>query len=624
MLLSDTLRLRAAFDHRHIFLDPDPDPARSWAERKRLFDLPRSSWDDYDRAVISEGGGVFSRSLKAIVLSEPIKSVLDVKAETLSPNELITAILASRAELLYLGGIGTYVKASSQSNLDVGDKANDAVRVNARDLRCRVVAEGANLGFTQAGRVEFALGGGRIDTDAIDNSAGVDTSDHEVNIKILTGAAERAGRLTRGERDALLVSMTDEIASHVLAHNYDQTLALSLLEAGASQDLDAHVRFIADLEASGRLDRALEGLPGDATIAQRAAEGKSLTRPELAVLLAYGKLDLFDDIIAGAAPDDPHFQATLESYFPSALTRFEPEMTHHRLRREIIATVIENDMVNLCGPSFAGRVRAATGCDTAALVTAFEAARQIFRFSDLWSRVERLDGQAPASAQTALYRELAHGLRGLTFWLVRRAGRGGRDIEGLSRTYRPAVDAVKALVPAVLSPFEQKAAVHRAKAWIKMGAPKDIAHSVALVRPLALVPDLADLADRQAWPIEHAAFVFNRVGGAFAFDRLRAAAAARPPADTFERQAVRRLIGDMLEEQAAVSGAVMAFVGPPARHEPPEKSVSAVAAWSLAHSEAVRTTRRLVEEVEKAPGGWNFPKLTVANAALRELSGAPR
>jgi glutamate dehydrogenase len=621
MLLSKTLRLRAAFDHRHIFLDPDPDPARSWAERKRLFDLSRSSWDDYDRAVLSEGGGIFSRSLKSIVLSEPVRAFLDVKTEALSPSELITAILKSRAELLYLGGIGTYVKAVSESNLDVGDKANDPIRVNGRDLRCRVVGEGANLGFTQAARVEFALGGGRIDTDAIDNSAGVDTSDHEVNIKILTGAAERAGRLDRGDRDVLLVSMTDEIASHVLAHNYDQSLALTLLEAGAAQDLDAEARFIADLEASGRLDRALEGLPSAATIALRAAAGKGLTRPELAVLLAYGKLDLFDDIIASAAPDDPHFQATLESYFPKALTRFGTEMKHHRLRREIIATVIDNDMVNLCGPSFPSRIRAATGCDTTALVTGFEAARQILRFSDLWSRVERLDGQTPAAAQTALYRELVHVLRGLTFWLTRRAGEPGRGVGDLTRTYRPAVDAIKALVPTVLSPFEQKAAVHRAKAWIKMGAPKDIAHSVALARPLALVADLADLADRQSWPIAHAAFVFNRVGGAFGFDRLRAAAAARPPADTYERQAVRRLIEDMLQEQVTLTGAVMTLAGRPAKDESAEKAAHAVGAWSSAHAELVRTTKRLLDEVEKAPGGWSFPKLTVANAALRELAG---
>ncbi len=430
MLLSKATRLKAAFDHRHIFLDPDPDPATSWAERKRLFDLTGSSWEDYDPALISEGGGVFARTQKSIALSEPVKALLDVKADALPPTELISAIVKSRVELLFMGGIGTYVKGIVEANLDVGDKANDAVRVNGRDLRCKVVGEGANLGFTQAGRIEFALAGGRIDTDAIDNSAGVDTSDHEVNIKILAGMAERTGRLTRPGRDELLVSMTDEVADHVLAHNYDQTLALSLLQAEAAQDLAAQAAFMTELEGRGRLDRALEGLPDHAVLAERAAAGSGLTRPELAVLLAYGKLDLNDDIIASEAPDDPYFLATLEDYFPKAMAQFEDEMRRHRLRREIIATVVDNELVNLCGPTFPGRLRAAAGCDTAALVTAFEAARQVLRFGDVWARVERLDGKAPTSGQTALFRELAYVLRGQTYWLARRAARERRRCPG--------------------------------------------------------------------------------------------------------------------------------------------------------------------------------------------------
>ena len=316
MLLSKTLKLRAAFDHRHIFLDPDPDPASAWTERRRLFDLPRSSWDDYDRARISIGGGVWPRTLKSVPLSPEARALLEVKAHELSPDELIETILRSRTELLYLGGIGTYVKAVTQSNVDVGDKANDAVRVNGSDLRCLVVGEGANLGFTQAGRIEFALKGGRIDTDAIDNSAGVDTSDHEVNIKILTGLAIRARALAPSDRDPLLASMTDEVAGHVLEHNYDQSLALSMLEAEASGDLEGQAAFMTALEKRGRLDRALEVLPDAATLGERATAGKGLTRPELAVLLAYGKIDLFDDIIASSAPDDPALATTLRDYFP--------------------------------------------------------------------------------------------------------------------------------------------------------------------------------------------------------------------------------------------------------------------------------------------------------------------
>ncbi|PTT73342.1 NAD-glutamate dehydrogenase, partial [Pseudomonas sp. HMWF010] len=263
MLLSKQTKLLAAFDHRHIFLDPDPDVAVSWAERDRMFKLPRSSWDDYDRSKISAGGGIFARSLKSIPLTPEVRAMLDLKAEAVSPAELMTAILSARAELLYLGGIGTYVKARGESQADAGDKANDAIRVNGADLRVKVVGEGANLGLTQAGRIEFASVGGHINTDAIDNSAGVDSSDHEVNIKILTGLLERSGQLTRESRNQLLPTMTDDVASHVLADNFDQTLALTLLESDAVSEVDSHARYMADLENRGRLDRKVEGLPGN-------------------------------------------------------------------------------------------------------------------------------------------------------------------------------------------------------------------------------------------------------------------------------------------------------------------------------------------------------------------------
>jgi glutamate dehydrogenase len=622
MLLSTTLKLLAAFDHRHIFLDPDPDPPRTWEERKRLFDLPRSSWDDYDRRLISAGGGVWPRLTKSIELSDEVKALLDVKADALAPAELINAILKSRADLLYLGGIGTYVKSTWETHLDVGDKANDAVRVNGRDLRCKVVGEGANLGLTQAGRIEFALSGGRIDTDAIDNSAGVDTSDHEVNIKILTGIAERAGALAPKDRDPLLASMNGEIAEHVLEHNYDQTLALSLLEAEGPEALDNQARFMARLENIGRLDRALEGLPDAAALIERSKAGKGLTRPELAVLLAYGKLDLFDDIVASAAPDDPWFFKILEDYFPRPLRRFEAEMKRHRLRREIIATVVGNDIVNVCGPTFPGRLRAAAGCDTAALVTAFEAARQTLRLSEAWDRVAKLDGKAPWSGQAALFRELVDLLRGQTYWLARRAGKEPR-VQTLVSAYRPAVDALKEMVPAVLSPFEQKAAVRRANVWIKAGAPKAVAHSVALMRPLTQAASLSDLAKERAWPLPPTAQVYHKVGGIFGFDRLRAAATAGAAgADPYERLAVRRLIEDMVGEQAGLTGAIMDACGPPPETERPDRAAHAVHAWISDRAETVRSARRTIEEMERAPGGWSFAKLSIANAALRELAGS--
>ncbi|HEY7853360.1 MAG TPA: NAD-glutamate dehydrogenase, partial [Caulobacteraceae bacterium] len=627
MLLSKTLKLRAAFDHRHIFIDPDPDPAAAWEERKRLFDLPRSSWDDYNRALISADGGVWPRNLKSIELNEEIRALLEVRAEALAPAELIAAILKSRTDLLYLGGIGTYVKSSREANLDVGDKANDALRINGRDLRCKVVGEGANLGFTQAGRIEYALAGGRIDTDAIDNSAGVDTSDHEVNIKILTGMAERAGALPKSDRDALLASMTEEVGRHVLEHNYDQTLALSLQEADGVEGLEFQAGFMTRLEGLGRLDRGLEGLPDAATIAERAKVGRGLTRPELSVLLAYGKLDLFDDIITSTAPDDPWFMKLLEDYFPKPLGRFDDEMKRHRLRREIIATVIDNDLVNLCGPTFPGRLRAAAGCDTATLVTAFEAARQTLRFSEAWARVERLDGKAPWSGQAVLFGELVNLIRGQTYWLARRAARdtgaGATRVQDLITAYRPAVDALKDMVPAVLSPFEQKAAVRRASVWIKAGAPKAVAHSVALMRPLTLSAPLSDLAREKTWPLRQAAIVYHKVGGVFGFDRLRAAAASRAGGgDAYERLAVRRLIEDMVTEQAGLAGAVMDSCGAPPEGEKSDRAAHAVSAWSAERAETIRAVRRTVDEIERAPGAWTFAKLTIANAALRDLASA--
>jgi glutamate dehydrogenase len=620
LLLSRKIRLVAAFDHRHVFLDPDPDPERSWAERKRLFDLPASSWADYDPKLISQGGGVFARSLKSVPLSAEIRALLDLKADQLTPAELICAILKAKVELLYLGGIGTYVKGGGETNPEVGDKANDAVRINGAELKCRVVGEGANLGFTQAGRIEYALAGGRIDTDAIDNSAGVDTSDHEVNIKILTGMAERTGKLGRPERDALLASMTQEVARHVLAHNYDQTLALSIMQSEAAEDFAAYAAFMDELEARGRLDRALEGLPTGAQLAERARVGRQLTRPELAVLLAYGKLDLAHRLIDSSAPDDAYFFKILKGYFPKALAPFEPEMHRHRLRREIIATVIVNDMVNLCGPTFPSRLMAAAGCGVDALAVSFEAAREVLDFGEVRTRVGALDGKAPAAAQTALYRELAYVLRSQTYWLARRATKSAQDVSALVAHYGPASKALKPLFPGILSAFEQKAAVRRATAWIKAGAPKELAHQVALYRPLSMAATIADLAREAGWPVEPAARLYHHVGGAFAFDRLRAAAAERGGGDAYERLAMRRLIEDMLAEQAALTRAVIAKAKKPEAGADAARAKAATSAWASGRSEAVREARRVIEEIERDGGGWTFAKLTIANAALRGLA----
>jgi glutamate dehydrogenase len=620
MLLSRQTKLLAAFDHRHIFLDPNPDVAVSYAERERMFALPRSSWDDYDKKKISKGGGVFPRSLKSIPLTPQVRAMLQVEAEAMSPAELINAIVKAPAELLYLGGIGTYVKARHECNAEVGDKANDAIRVNGSDLRVKVVGEGANLGLTQAGRIEFAQAGGKVNTDAIDNSAGVDSSDHEVNIKITTGMLERGGELTRKKRDVLLKSMIEDVGHHVLQHNYDQTLALSLLEMDSPGELEPHARFMSGLEAKGRLDRAVEGLPDALAIADRLQSGRGLTRPELAVLLAYGKLELKREMVATEAPDDPFFEARLESYFPKPLRKWKEPIRAHRLRRDIIATVFANDMVNRCGPSFPPRLMAAAGCSVTALTSAYETAKAALDFETLWDRVAALDLKVPATGQMALFRRLVASLRGATFWLARRAERDGLDIEELARRYVPGFRRLHAEMPQILSAVERSAVENRVAQLVQAGAPEAIARDVAVLGPLTTAADLVDLAEASSWPLAAVARLYHATGSAFAFDRLRAAAGEFRAGDLFERTALRRLLEDLLAEQAQLTRAIMAFAGAHQAGDDAEHARDAVASWTALRREQAQLARATVDEIEAAGGTWSFAKLTIANAALRQLA----
>jgi glutamate dehydrogenase len=621
MLLSKAIKLVAAFDHRDIFIDPNPDPATSWAERERMFRLPRSSWQDYDLSKISKGGGVFSRGAKSIELSPEIKSALDISEDALDPAGLMRAILKAPAELLYLGGIGTYVKAPHETDAQVGDKANDAIRIDGGELRVKVVGEGANLGLTQAGRIAVARSGGRINTDAIDNSAGVDSSDHEVNIKILTGAAIASGALKSGDRDALLASMTDEVGLKVLVHNYDQTLAVSLQEAEGPAALDAQQRFMQWLGSKGKLDRKVEGLPDDLKLAEMKTAGLALTRPELAVLTAYSKLELFDDIVGSSAPDDAFFKQTLVRYFPEPLAKFEADMQRHRLRREIVSTILSNEIVNMAGPTFPERLRQSARCDTAALVLAFEAARQIFRLDAAWDAVSALDLKIPAEAQTALYQEIATVLRRQTFWLARRAMRPGATVDGLIQSYRPAADALRAAGGSVLSRFEKGRLESRVQTFVDLGASGAMARDFAMLQPLVATADVADLAKEAGWPEPAMATLYHQVGAAFDFDRLRAAAGAAPSADHFDRLAVRRLIEDLMAEQAVLTRAVAKSSGVSVGAS--EKAAeTAVDAWIGPRLQTVEGVRASVDEIEASGAGWTFAKLTIANSVIREIASS--
>ncbi|MFF3504824.1 NAD-glutamate dehydrogenase [Streptomyces sp. NPDC003247] len=405
MLLSEHIRLVAAFDHRHIFIDPNPDAATSYAERRRLFDLPRSSWADYDTALLSAGGGVFPRTAKAIPVNAHVREALGIEAGVtkLTPADLMRAILAAPVDLLWNGGIGTYVKASTESNADVGDKANDAIRVDGADLRVKVVGEGGNLGLTQLGRIEFARRGGRINTDAIDNSAGVDTSDHEVNIKILLNGVVADGDMTVKQRNKLLAEMTDEVGRLVLRNNYAQNTAIANALAQSKDMLHAQQRFMRHLVREGHLDRALEFLPADRQIRERLAAGQGLTGPETAVLMAYTKITVSDELLHTSLPDDPYLRTLLYAYFPSALReRFPEHIDNHPLRREITTTVLVNDTVNTGGTTYLHRLREETGASLEEIVRAQTAARAIFRSAPVWDAVEDLDNKVEAAVQTRI------------------------------------------------------------------------------------------------------------------------------------------------------------------------------------------------------------------------------
>ncbi|HVZ30567.1 MAG TPA: NAD-glutamate dehydrogenase [Asticcacaulis sp.] len=615
MLLSMETRLVAAFDHRDIFIDPDPDATKAFAERARLFALPRSSWQDYNKALISRGGGVFSRGQKAIPLSPEIKALLDLTADELTPFELMQAILKAHVELIYFGGIGTYIKAPSQSHLDVGDKANDAIRIDATDVRAQVIGEGANLGMTQAGRVVCAEHGIRLNTDAIDNSAGVDCSDHEVNIKILLGqlmarSSENSGKMTLEARDKLLASMTDDVAAHVLRHNYDQTLALSLQEATAFENNNAAQAFMAGLEARGRLDRKVEGLPSNAALEARKSHNAGLYRPELAVTMAYGKIVLNDDIVASTAPDDEGFQMVAVNYFPSALHSFADAIRKHRLHREIIATVLANDIVNLAGPSFASRLMRGTGVDTGAFVLAFEAARQLFGIRALWNDVGAQDNKIPAMAQTALYRELTGFVRHQTYWMARRFAGTPHELKAMTGPYADGIEALIGMGESVYNDTTRKRVAAKVAGLTGLGAPKPLAQKIARVTALHQSADIIDLAVERKAALDKTAALYFLTGERFGFEALAEGAGLLASADDWDRMATRRLTEDVRAEQKMVVRAMMAAGADAAK---------TVAAWESEHKAVLEPLQAMIADMRQ--GGWSFAKLTIANAILREWAG---
>ncbi|MGY1638422.1 NAD-glutamate dehydrogenase [Geodermatophilus sp. SYSU D00742] len=564
MLLSPHIRLVAAFDHRHVFVDPTPDAATSFAERRRLFELPRSSWADYDPSLISPGGGVWPRTAKSVPVSEPMRTALGLPAEatSLSPVELVRAVLLAPVDLLFNGGIGTYVKASTESALDAGDKANDAVRVDGRDLRVRVVGEGGNLGLTQRGRVEYALAGGRINTDAIDNSAGVDTSDHEVNIKIALDRVVEAGALDAEGRAALLGDMADEVAAAVLTDNHAQNATLAAETTAARSLLDAHQRYLRALERSGRLVRSVEALPDDRALTERRRDGHALTGPELSVLLAYAKLETGDAVLASDLPDDAALQHLLVEYFPVELRRRFPEaVTGHPLRREIVATALTNRAVNVAGVTGLFRLGEETGVPPAGVVRAHAVARAVFEVDRLWDAVRPLDNRVSAATQVELRTEATRLAERATRWLLglpELAAEDGAPIGEVTERFAAPVAAVRSGLPSWLLGAEAAAHADRAARLQDAGVPGPLAAEVAAAPLLPAALDLAVVAERTGAPIALAGQVQQCLAERLALVPLRELVIALPRDRRWPSMARASLRDDLAGEQAALTAEVLA------------------------------------------------------------------
>ncbi|MDP9064966.1 MAG: NAD-glutamate dehydrogenase [Pseudomonadota bacterium] len=609
MLQSKRIRLIAAFNHQHIFIDPQPDAARSFKERERLFRLPRSSWDDYSRAAISKGGGVFPRNAKSLTLSREVQAVLELPPQA-TPTEIIKAILKLHVDLLWNGGIGTYVKADGESNSDVGDRSNDALRIDARELNCKVIGEGGNLGFSQLGRIEYARRGGRLNTDFIDNSAGVNCSDVEVNLKILLNGAVRDGEMTRAARNRLLVQMTDEVAALVLRNNYLQSQALSTAEFQSKERLGESAYVIRALERSGDLNRGLEYLPSEEEIAERRKAGEGLTRPELAVTLSYGKIWLYKALINSNVPEDDYLSAELARYFPTPVQqRFAARLKRHRLRREIIATAITNSLINRMGPVFPVRAQDDTGAEPAAIARAYSIAREVFAVRDIWTQIEALDNASPAAVQYTAMFQTTRLLRHASYWLLENR-RKDLDIERAVRRYAKPVAELSRDLGSVLSATERARLQVLRSRLIEQHVPEGLAIRIASLDTLHCALDVVEAAMASRLKVGFAAAAYfdirERVGLTWIKDQIDGL-----PAEGHWQAVARGTLSDNLYElQRKITSAVLACSGasPAAR----------VDRWLSAHSGAVDSLKRIVVDV-RTGAATDFATLSVALQAVRRL-----
>jgi len=616
MLLSEHIRLVAAFDHRHIFLDPNPVAATSFPERKRLFELPRSSWADYDLSKISKGGGVFPRSAKSVPISGQVATALGLPKGTtaMTPAALMKSILTAPVDLLWNGGIGTYVKASSEAHAEVGDRANDAIRVDGNALRAKVVAEGGNLGCTQLGRVEAALAGVHINTDAIDNSAGVDTSDHEVNIKILLTAMTREGDMTLKQRNALLASMTDDIARQVLRDNYEQNALLGNARAQEVPLLPVHQRFIRWLEEHGDLDRALEFLPSDGEIDARHDAGIGLKSPEFAVIVAYAKLALKKDLLNSALPDEPWFQATLTKYFPNPIReRYQDKLASHPLRREIITNAVVNSMVNRGGMTFAFRATEETGATPEQVTRAYVVCREVFNMIGFFETIEELDNVVSTQTQTALYLEFRRLLDRSVRWFLQNRP-PTLDVAGEVERFSAVVAELSLQMPTLLQGEERKRLDRRAKELEKLGAPTKIALRAASLLDQFSLLDVVEISVETGRESSEIAPVYFATSEQFGIDAMLTRVTKLPRDDRWDALARGALRDDLYAVLESLTKSVLE--SSTAGSTPGER----IAAWSEANAESLTRTRAALAGIERLES----PGIAALSVALRTLRGVIR
>ncbi|MCZ4102411.1 NAD-glutamate dehydrogenase [Streptomyces sp. So13.3] len=619
MLLSEHIQLIAAFDHRHIFLDPTPDAAVSYAERRRMFELPRSSWADYDSSLISAGGGIHPRSAKAIPITAQVRKALGIEGNVakLTPAELMKAILQAPVDLLWNGGIGTYVKASTESHTDVGDKANDAIRVDGADLRVKVVGEGGNLGLTQLGRIEFALNGGRINTDAIDNSAGVDASDHEVNIKILLNSVVADGDLTVKQRNTLLAAMTDEVGSLVLRNNYAQNVALGNGMAQASSLLHAHQRFMRKLVRDGRLDRALEFLPTDRQIRERLANGQGLSQPELSVLMAYTKITVAEELIHTDLPEDPYLRTLLHDYFPKPLReRFETQIESHALHREIVTTMLVNDTVNTGGTTFLHRFREEIGATGEEIVRAHTAARAIFGLSAIWDDVEALDNVVDADVLTRIRLHSRRLVERATRWLLNNRPQP-LEIAGTIEFFRDGVATVWSQLPKLTrgADLEWYQSIH--DELTGAGVPEELATRVAGFSSAFPALDIVDVADRTGKDPLEVAEIYYDLADRLQITKLLDRIIELPRADRWQSMARAAIREDLFAAHASLTADVLSAGNGTSNPEQRFK------AWEEQNAALIGRARTTLDEIQGSEE-FDLANLSVAMRTFRTLLRARR